>query len=352
MLLPRIRLVPATLLLWGLVAASLSLAHLVRGATAEFGDELYVMYAAGAVAAWACLPLISMFSLRALELGPRSLLLWSLLVPFCGLWSLLTHLLSRSLYTGAAIHFGLPSLPTSLWQDIRLQSNKDLVTFAWLASAWTGWSLFRERKARELHTAELEASLQKSRLSALSAQLNPHFFFNAMNTVSAMMYEDLPRTERLIQDLGDLLRSTLEEGRATWYLGEECAHGARFVRLLEARFAEKLTVHWSVPESLARAVVPRFVLQTLIENSAKHNQGSVEPLRIDISCARTHETLTLSVRDDGRGFDTADEAPGTGLRRLTEMLELLHGSRASLRSRNLPQRGAEVEVSLPFQEAA
>jgi two-component system, LytTR family, sensor kinase len=341
---------PALLTLLALLAAELSIAQVFRGAVPWLGDEVYFMHAAGAFALWLTLPIPMALAAFAAARGLRSIRVWLTYALVCTLWVVLAHVIGRTSYVGFARVFDLPLHPTPLLVALRRDINKDLIAFAGLFAGFFGLALWRESQSASLRQAELEAKLQQSRLTVLNAQLNPHFIYNAMNTISALMYEDLARTERLIQDLGDLLRNVLENAGSTWLLRDECAHSQRFVRLLEARFGDRLEVDWAVPPDVATAVVPRFALQTLIENAVKHNQSSLDPLSLEIHGARTGDQLALWVRDDGRGFDRKSDVTGTGLTRLREMLELLHGHHAFLLESNLAGGGAEVRVVLPFEE--
>jgi len=227
---------------------------------------------------------------------------------------------------------------------------KLLVGYAAIAFSTAAWLNFRESQTRARREAELGERLQAARLQALSAQLDPHFLFNALNTVSSLMYEDLPRTDSLLASLAQMLRDGLESGGAAWPLRRELRHLEAFLAFAEARFGDRLGVQWEVPGDLGNPQVPRFCLQRLVENALKHNLEAPErALNLHISVAAEGGWLQLTVEDDGLGFapSAAAESPGLGLRNLEDVLALLYGGRASLEVTNRPGGGARVALRLP-----
>jgi LytS/YehU family sensor histidine kinase len=114
--------------------------------------------------------------------------------------------------------------------------------------------------------AQLTTELRDAQLRALVGQLNPHFLFNALNTISAVMYTDLALTDRLLADLGQLLRAGLaSDAGPTWSLADERVHTEHFLAAMLARFGDRLSVAWRVDDQAAVAQLPRFTLQLLVE---------------------------------------------------------------------------------------
>ncbi|MBI4912045.1 MAG: histidine kinase [Acidobacteria bacterium] len=232
---------------------------------------------------------------------------------------------------------------------------KLLIAYAAVAAGSMAWLNARESLLRSAREAELRERLQEARLQALSAQLDPHFLFNALNTVSSVMYEDLARTDTLLASLAQLLRDSLEAGGATWPLQRELKHLDAFLAFAEARFGERLRIHREIEAGLAPLPVPRFCLQRLVENAVKHNQedpGRVLEVRIRLHAEPEH--LVAEVRDDGGGFPdpaAALEGAGLGLRNLSEMLTLQYQGRGSLEAENLPEGGARVRLRIPLEQA-
>ena len=239
-------------------------------------------------------------------------------------------------------------------RHLLMEAMKDLLSYALIVVAYLVWRLWREREAERLRQAQLEAALRQAQLSQLTGQLDPHFLFNALNTVSSVMYEDLVRTDALLTDLGQLLRVGLERRGPTWSLGEEAEHLQRYSALLLARFGDRLTLEVALGQAPPQAQVPRFALQRLVENAVKHNQDRPEALCLSVEAHVEDASLVLRVADDGGGFrdpNAAFEGDGHGLRGLREALRLLHGEAAAVEVRNRPEGGAEVTVRVPLREA-
>jgi two-component system LytT family sensor kinase len=333
----------------GLTGGALTQALLLHGSVPDAGWALYPTFLAGGVAAWLAWPIVCVFVASALPHGYRSLRFVLYFVVGYVSWSVLTHLVALLLKRTLATGIDLPFSDGTLTHSLSREAPKDLVTFAWLCAARTAYCLIEQERLARLQRAELEARLAQSQLSALSAQLHPHFLFNALNTVSALMYEDVARADALIQDVGDLLRSSFnsQEG-ATWSLADELVYTRRFVGLLEARFMDRVRVTWHISDDALAARVPRFALQTLVENAFKHNELSAARLTIAVRGVRTRDQLSISVSDDGLGIASSTPTGGTGLRRLAEMLRLLHGDHASITTERPVAGGLSVRLALPF----
>jgi two-component system, LytTR family, sensor kinase len=228
-----------------------------------------------------------------------------------------------------------------------MEWNKDLVGYAIMAVGFGLVGAWRDNQRRALRDAKLATELRDAQLRALVGQLNPHFLFNALNTISAVMYVDLARTDRLLADLGQMLRASLRDDAApTWSLTEERAHTEHFLAVMLARFGDRLTVRWDVDERTGDTHVPRFTLQLLVENAIKHNQDGRGTLEISIAARRTADRIEVEVADNGRGFASTSPA-GTGLTTLRQALELCHGPHTSLVLDRAPAGGACVRVTVP-----
>lgn len=246
--------------------------------------------------------------------------------------------------------FGWERYQYSYWPGhVAMELMKDVVSYAVIVTACSLYLAARQRQAEALRNAALDAQLKEARLQALLGQVNPHFLMNALNTVSSVMFEDVARTDRLLSDLGLVLRAGFETDRPTWSLAEETAHTRRFAAILEARFADRLRIDWSIADDVAAAQVPRFALQLLVENAVKHNQDRAEPLALRIRARGVAGALQLEVEDTGRGFDAPSPArgAGVGLRHLEEVLRLLHGPRGRLSRERGAEGGACVRLTLP-----
>lgn len=255
------------------------------------------------------------------------------------------------LHVGLMMLIRYPLYPLLGWGGYRygdlafkvpMEMAKDLVAYTLFALGFVLYGVWREVQARALREAHLEAQLKEAQLQALAGSLDPHFLFNALNTISSVMYEDLARTDALLADLGLLLRASFEGG-AAWPLGEERRHTERYAALLKARFGDRFDLRWDLPPGLEGWQLPRFALQHLVENAVKHNGDLARPLTVRVSGSLEGNGLRLRVEDDGRGFGEA-RAEGTGLATLQRGLALMFGDRGTLAWGNGPGGGAWVEL--------
>ncbi len=202
---------------------------------------------------------------------------------------------------------------------------------------------------RQLRTAQLEKTLAQAQLQNLRLQLNPHFLFNTLNTISAVMYEDVDAADRMIARLSDLLRSTLEQGDAQEVtLEREIEFLRLYVETMKARFEERLEVDVEASLETRAALVPPLVLQPLVENSIKHGaDGQTSNVRVEVRAARENGSLRLEVRDHGPGMPSK-QSNGIGLSTTAERLERLYGGTHRLNLRNADDGGLIVTVQVPF----
>ena len=215
-------------------------------------------------------------------------------------------------------------------------------------------------KAREredaLRVSRLERAVAEQRLDMLSAHLRPHFLFNTLNTISALLRRDPDAAERMLARLAELLRESLRlRDRPTISLAEELDLVRAYLELQAIRFGERLRPDVRVDSSAVDASVPSFLLQPLVENAVVHGVARVaEPCRVEVRAERSADRLRLEVRDTGPGQAAAgSRSNGTGLRTTRERLDLLYpgdhhlrvdereGSRDPGRRRS-PVRGARM----------
>lgn len=210
----------------------------------------------------------------------------------------------------------------------------------------------RARRERQTRALELERALVESQLRALRLQMQPHFLFNALNTISAQLHEDPTAADRLIGHLSDLLRASLRSAHGSQVpLREELGLLADYDALMQARFGERLRLSVDSDDALDDVLVPPVLLQPLVENAIRH--GGLEragTAHIRVRVVRVGEVLSLSVHDDGPGIaDTRDPlTSGTGLSTTARRLALMHGALATLHAGNAPEGGFRVTVRLPI----
>jgi glucose-6-phosphate-specific signal transduction histidine kinase len=202
-----------------------------------------------------------------------------------------------------------------------------------------------------MEAREREAQLAEARLSALRAQLHPHFLFNSLNALAVLVREqDTPGASRMLELLSDLLRRVLRsDPRQKVPLPEELQFLEQYLAIEQIRFSDRLRVEWSIDERARTASVPGFVMQPLVENAIKHGVAKrAEAGRIEISARVEGERLELAVRDDGVGM-APGTAEGVGLSNTRERLHTMYGNEGSLTLRALPGGGTEVSIRIPFR---
>lgn len=215
--------------------------------------------------------------------------------------------------------------------------------------AWQGAARLR---ARERQAAALESQLREAQLSALRMQLQPHFLFNSLNAIMALVRDrDTDRAIRALSLLSDVLRATVNAGDAhETTLAQEVDFVTRYLSIEQVRFGDRLRVAIAVPEHLRDVQVPVFILQPFVENALKHGilreRGSSQ---IEIGARSDGAALILEVRDDGDGLPAAGvSAAGVGISNARRRLERMYGSLATLSVENASdRRGVDVTISVP-----
>ncbi|HEV8147623.1 MAG TPA: histidine kinase [Bryobacteraceae bacterium] len=206
---------------------------------------------------------------------------------------------------------------------------------------------------RQVRATELEKSLAQAQLHNLRLQLHPHFLFNTLNTISAVMYEDVPAADRMLARLSDLLRMSLEQGaQQEVTLERELEFLRLYVETMQARFEDRLTVDVDAPAELLGALVPPLVLQPLVENSITHGADpKSSAIAIRVRAHRENGTLHMAIRDHGPGLNksVADALTGgIGLSNTAQRLERLYGIAGRLALGNAEGGGLVVSLEVPF----
>jgi two-component system, LytTR family, sensor kinase len=211
-------------------------------------------------------------------------------------------------------------------------------------------------RERERAAERLAVGLTEARLQALKMQLQPHFLFNTLNAISALIPAEARPARRMIARLGDLLRIALEhEETQEVTLREELAFLQPYLEIEQARLEDRLTVVMEIAPEALDARVPHLVLQPLVENAIRHGIAPrIEPGRVEISATigADGRFLHLEVRDDGPGVDRNDQTrtrKGVGLTNIQSRLEQLYDGEHRFELANHPDGGGVVRISLPFR---
>ncbi len=227
------------------------------------------------------------------------------------------------------------------------------IPIALIAHVVAYYSRFRER---ELRATQLEGQLAKAHLQTLKSQLQPHFLFNTLNSISALMLTDVAAADRMMISLCDLLRMSLKEnGNQITTLARETEFLSLYLEIQRIRFEDKMRVRMDVAPDCLDAQVPHLLLQPLVENAVKHGiSRRSDPGEISITARRDGHHLEIWIRDSGPGLTAPSlEVPtrGLGLRITRDRLSVLYGSEQACEIRNRPEGGAEVRLRIPFSVA-
>jgi signal transduction histidine kinase len=282
------------------------------------------------------------FGIRPGRLAPRGLALGAVVLAAVALRQLVvTPLLGPHLWLAG--HEG-PTVAGAI---------SDALVFLAVVAVLHARQSYREARARELDAARLAQRLAETQLAALRAQLQPHFLFNTLNAVTALMRDEPDVADRMLTRLAELLRVVLEPPAGDEHtLGEELAVLERYLEIMSLRFGPRLTVETSVPAALHSARVPWLVLQPLVENALEHGAGGRRGgVHVRVRAAAADASLVVEVCDDGPGPGGGSRGTGIGLANTRRRLARLHGSAASLTLEARPQGGACARLVLPRHAA-
>ena len=204
---------------------------------------------------------------------------------------------------------------------------------------------------RHVRTAQLEAKLAQSRLENLRLQLQPHFLFNALNTISSVVYEDPRKADAMIGRLSSLLRATINDAEEQVVpLEREIKTLELYLDVMRQRYEDKLSVDVRVAPEVREALVPHLLLQPLVENSIRYGVNAQSNIvTVTIRAERDCATTRIRIRDCGRGLPAGKLRSGTGIANTVARLEQLYGAEHSLKFENCEDGGLAVTVAVPFR---
>lgn len=228
----------------------------------------------------------------------------------------------------------------------------NLLIYWIIVSVSLAFDYYRKYRDREVRTADLERRLAEAKLMALQMQLNPHFLFNALHTISALMHRDVEAADRMIARLSELLRLALENTDANEVpLRDELDFLRRYLEIEKTRFGDRLEVRLDVAPDALDGLVPNLVLQPLVENAIRHGiEPHRKPGRVALAARRDGNDLHLEVRDNGAGLKPDGSfRMGIGLSNTRARLEQLYGRRQRFEFHEAPDGGLAVRISIPFR---
>jgi sensor histidine kinase YesM len=233
----------------------------------------------------------------------------------------------------------------------------EVLTYAWILTVIYIVDFYRKYRDRETVAAQLESKLAQANLQMLKMQVHPHFLYNTLHAISALVYDDPEAADRMIIRLSELLRLTLEhKGDQEVAVHEEMEFLKLYLEIMKTRFAERLRVSLDVDPDAEIGLIPAFLLQPLVENAIRHGilprKGGG---RVTVRVRRNKTALAMEVEDDGPGFAAEGISilqKGFGLGNTEERLRCLYGADQRLILKNSSTGGALVRVEIPFHTEA
>jgi two-component sensor histidine kinase len=274
------------------------------------------------------------------------------------------HLVAGTVFSAAAIALasGARSLLAALGNGNAVDPGAPVVSsiasgllvYALIAVSYQALSYHGAVRAREAVAARLRADLAEAKLAGIEGKLHPHFLFNALNSVAALVRVDPPQAEIMLEQLSDLLRATLRSNPMQEVSLDDALHlTEQYLAIEQTRFQHRLRATIDASVAARRARVPHLILQPLVENAVRHGIASLEAGgAVMVTAHVENETLLLTVEDDGVGYGNAPPeraGSGLGLEAVRSALSHLYGSaqRCDIRAR-FPS-GTTVTVALPYR---
>ena len=251
------------------------------------------------------------------------------------------------------------------WSSLRISQLFSPAVIGWQIWCWLiywvilggiqAYQYYQRYMNSELRLERLEHSFSEARLNALRMQLDPHFLFNALNTISSHVERDPKLTRRMIEHLGDLLRMSLEsKDRQEVPLAEELAFLEHYLEIQKIRFGDQLRVVMDVAPEVKYAAVPSMFIQPLVENAIRHGiSRRASGGTLVVRAKPLGDRLEIRVLDDGVGLPlgwTLEGSEGLGLSITRQRIAGIHPNGTSrFVVKNRAEGGTEVEVSLPLR---
>jgi sensor histidine kinase YesM len=229
----------------------------------------------------------------------------------------------------------------------------DLLIYGGLIAVGRMVAVSERARQLALHEAQLEADLARAKLDALRLEIQPHFLFNTLNSIAALIrIRANDQALKMLLGLSELMRGTVDRAPAhVTPLSLEVEFTKRYIELQQVRFGDRLEVRYAIAPETESCHVPAFLLQPIVENAFRHGIGAkAGPCRLELAATLTGGRVRIRVTDDGAGLAAGfslDRHAGTGLRNIRTRLQNLYGGPAALRIEASPAGGTVVTVDLP-----
>ena len=242
--------------------------------------------------------------------------------------------------------------PLSTFQNVYYNVDRLLLTYWVIVLISHAFNYYNSYRKGELKAAQLGAQLAQSQLEALKMQLHPHFLFNTLHSISALLNKDVEGARSMIARLGDFLRLTLENGGSQEVtLQQEIEFLNGYLDIERIRFQDRLTTLVRVDPTVLDVRVPNLILQPLVENAMRHAIANSDRGRIEVLAEPSNGMLRIQVKDNGPGLQVVrayvNRSRGVGLTNTKARLDRLYGSAHRLEFENEPNGGLVVTMEIP-----
>lgn len=230
-----------------------------------------------------------------------------------------------------------------------------IIEFWIIYGLFAAFDYYKRYRDKQEELGKIEALLTQAKLQVLRMQLQPHFLFNALNTISSLMDVDVKKAQFVVAHLGDLLRAILkDDNRVLVSLKEELDYVRAYLEIEKVRFEQRLSMYFDVDSEVEHIPVPMLLIQPLVENAVKHSIANTsKPVKICIIATLVQDHLQLIVEDDGLGSSKTKEQlfqSGIGLRNIRDRINALYGANASINIEAAIDKGFIVRLLIPINE--
>lgn len=276
--------------------------------------------------------------------------------------SLVTCLIEEMIWVSFFPHIPMDRPAMPYWERVTFNFRGDLVesmAIFWCAFFFfRGFGYYQQFREKEIVAAQLETQLANAQIAALRMQLNPHFLFNTMNSISSLMRSDIEAADAMLEQLSSLLRMTLERRDVQLIpLHDEIEFIETFLAMQDQRYLGRVTRTLSVDPELHDALVPAMILQPIVENAYTHGLSKLDgggELSIEIS--KDGQQVLVRVMNSGLGLRTEaqdqSEGHGVGLTNVRNRLQLHYGKECAFSISEADQTHVEVSILFPLQLSA
>ncbi|WP_282085841.1 sensor histidine kinase [Aquimarina algiphila] len=230
-------------------------------------------------------------------------------------------------------------------------SSRDFLGYVGFVSIIYSYYYINRSTKMELQKAYLSQQLLTMKMEALKSQLNPHFLFNTLNSISALIKEDQKKAQDMIMYLGDLLRELLilkDENLIT--VDKELTILNKYLDIMKIRFSDHLSIDISIEKEIENVLIPTMIIQPIIENSLKHGYSyDVTNLKVQLNISKRENSLRLHIVNNGKALDSQKPSNGMGLKNIKDRLQTLYDANFDFILSSIPNnKGVETIITLPI----